>query len=572
MITATLVSPTVGAAVKLRRLSRLNRWTIGAVLAAILVFIPIGSVLLLSLGDSGDVWPHLIGTALPEYVGTTLWLLLGVGVSVFLTGVTTAWLVTMCRFPGRRIFEWLLLFPLAIPAYVMAYAYTDLLEYAGPVQSSLRALFGWQSARDYFFPPVRSLGGAIMFMGLVLYPYVYLLARSAFLEQSVSVLEVSRVLGKGPWQTFKTVSFPAARPAIVVGVSLALMETLNDYGTVDFFAVYTLTAGLIDVWLGMGSLAGGAQIASSMLVFVILLIVLERMSRRHQKVYQQASSRFKTLPTYSLKGWRSALAFGLCALPVIAGFVVPVLVLGQLSIVYFDRSWTPEFKSYALNSLTLSAGAALVALLVALFIAYARRLREGRVLRVATRAASLGYAVPGAVLAVGILIPFATFDNALDAFMRNWFGVSSGLLLSGTVVAVTFAYVVRFLAVAVGQVESSLEKISPSVDMAARTLGFRAGQTLIRYHLPLIRGGLLTAVMVVFVDCMKELPATLLLRPFNFETLATYVYRFASDEMLGEAALGSLTIVAVGLLPVAFLSRMISRSRQLYPSPSTGDA
>ncbi|MEK9784830.1 MAG: iron ABC transporter permease [Gammaproteobacteria bacterium] len=572
MIMATLVSPTVGAAVKLRRLNRLNRWTVGAVFAALLVFIPIGSVLFLSLGDSGDVWPHLIGTALPEYVGTTLLLLLGVGVSVFLTGVTTAWLVTMCRFPGRRIFEWLLLFPLAIPAYVMAYAYTDLLEYAGPVQSSLRALFGWQSARDYFFPPVRSLGGAIMFMGLVLYPYVYLLARSAFLEQSVSVLEVSRVLGKGPWQTFKTVSFPAARPAIVVGVSLALMETLNDYGTVDFFAVYTLTAGLIDVWLGMGSLAGGAQIASSMLVFVILLIFLERMSRRHQKVYQQASSRFKTLPTYSLKGWPSALAFGLCALPVIAGFVVPVLVLGQLSIVYFDRSWTPEFKSYALNSLTLSAGAALVTLLVALFIAYARRLRGGRVLRVATRAASLGYAVPGAVLAVGILIPFAIFDNALDALMRDWFGVSSGLLLSGTVAAVTFAYVVRFLAVAVGQVESSLEKISPSVDMAARTLGFRAGQTLIRYHLPLIRAGLLTAVMVVFVDCMKELPATLLLRPFNFETLATYVYRFASDEMLGEAALGSLTIVAVGLLPVAFLSRMISRSRQLYPSPSTGDA
>ncbi|MEK9941556.1 MAG: ABC transporter permease subunit, partial [Gammaproteobacteria bacterium] len=322
---ATLVSPTVGAAVKLRRLNRLNRWTVGAVFAAILVFIPIGSVLFLSLGDSGDVWPHLIGTALPEYVGTTLLLLLGVGVSVFLTGVTTAWLVTMCRFPGRRTFEWLLLFPLAIPAYVMAYAYTDLLEYAGPVQSSLRALFGWQSAREYFFPPVRSLGGAIMFMVLVLYPYVYLLARSAFLEQSVSVLEVSRVLGKGPWQTFKTVSFPAARPAIVVGVSLALMETLNDYGTVDFFAVYTLTAGLIDVWLGRGSLAGGAQIATSMLVFVILLIVLERMSRRHQKVYQQASSRFKTLPTYSLKGWRSALALGLCALPVIAGFVVPVL-------------------------------------------------------------------------------------------------------------------------------------------------------------------------------------------------------------------------------------------------------
>lgn len=561
----------VDPSLKLQRITRLNRWTIGAVLAAILVFLPIGAVVFLSFGDSGDIWPHLLRTALPEYVGTTLWLLLGVGLSVFLTGVTTAWLVTMCRFPGRRVFEWLLLLPLAIPAYVMAYAYTDLLEYAGPVQTALRALFGWQSARDYFFPPVRSLGGAIMFMGLVLYPYVYLLARSAFLEQSVNVLEVSRVLGKGPWQTFRSISFPAARPAIVVGVSLALMETLNDYGTVDFFAVYTMTAGLIDVWLGMGSLTGGAQIATSMLVFVILLIALERISRRHQRVYQQASSRFRALPAYPLSGWRSAVAIGLCALPVVAGFIVPISVLGHLSVVYFDRSWTSEFKMYAFNSLALSAGAALITLMAALFIVYARRLKGGRVLGVATRIASLGYAVPGAVLAVGILIPFAAFDNALDAFLRKTLGVSTGLLLSGTVAAVMFAYMVRFLAVAVGQVDSSLEKVSPSMDMAARTLGFRAGATLVRYHLPLIKGGLFTAAMVVFVDCMKELPATLLLRPFNFETLATYVYRFASDEMLGEAALGSLTIVAVGLLPVLFLSRMISRSRQLNAVSSVGD-
>ena len=548
--------------------TRVSGWMLGSLLLALLALMPVGAVVFFAIDSSGDIWGHLVRTSLFGYVSNTFWLLLGVGVSVFLTGVSTAWLVTMCRFPGRRVFEWLLLFPLAIPAYVIAYAYTDFLEYAGPVQGLLRTLFGWQSAREYFFPEIRSLGGAMVFMGLVLYPYVYLLARSAFLEQSVNVLEVSRVLGRGPWRTFSTVSLPAARPAIVVGVSLALMETLNDYGTVDFFAVYTMTAGLVDVWLGMGSLAGGAQIATTMLVFVILLITLERISRRHQKVYQQPSSRFRPLPAYTLSGPRAGLAVTICALPVLAGFVIPVLVLGRLAIVYFEESWTPAFRTYAFNSFALSASAALLALLVALFIAYSRRLHGGRVLALATRIASLGYAVPGAVLAVGILVPFAAFDNALDALLREYVGVSSGLLLSGTVAAILFAYIVRFLAVALGQVETSLEKVSPSMDMAARTLGYRAGQALVRYHLPLIRGGMLTAVMIVFVDCMKELPATLLLRPFNFETLATHVYQFASDEMLGEAALGSLTIVLVGLVPVVLLSRMISRSRLILGDPA----
>jgi iron(III) transport system permease protein len=311
----------------------------------------------------------------------------------------------------------------------------------------------------------------------------------------------------------------------------------------------------------MGSLAGGAQIATTMLVFVIALITLERISRRHQKVYQQSSTRFRALPAYHLAGWRAFAAGGLCAIPVTVGFVIPVAVLSYLAVLYFEDSWTSEFRTYALNSLTLSSIAALLALGVALFIAYSRRLGGGRLLGVAARVASLGYAMPGAVLAVGTVVPFAAFDNSVDAFLRAHLGFSSGLLLSGTVVAVLFAYVVRFLAVALGQIESSLEKVSPSMDMAARTLGYRAGQTLLRYHVPLIRGGMLTAVMIVFVDCMKELPATLLLRPFNFETLATHVYQFASDEMLGEAALGSLTIVVVGLIPVLVLSWMISRSR-----------
>ena len=546
-----------------------NSWTLASLCVAALVALPVAAVIWAALKPSGDIWSHLIATSLPGYIGTTLWLMLGVGTSVLLTGVTAAWLVTMCRFPGRRVFEWLLLLPLAFPAYVIAYAYTDLLEYSGAVQVFLRMMFEWQTPQDYWFPEVRSLGGAVTLMGVVLYPYVYLLARAAFFEQSVNVLEVTRVLGHGPWRAFFRVSLPAARPAIAIGVALALMETLNDFGTVDFFAVQTMTTALFDVWQGMGSLAGGAQIAATMLAFVVLLISIERFSRRQQKVYQNVSSRFRELPSYRLKGSSSLLAFAACLLPILIGFVIPLTVLIRLTVIYFHESWTAEFRSYALNSLSLSAAAAGITLFVALLIAYSQRLAGGRVIGIATRIASLGYAVPGAVLGVGVLIPFAYFDNSLDALMREMFGISTGLLLSGTLVAVIFAYVVRFLAVALGQVESSLAKVSPSLDMAARTLGYRAGETLLRYHVPLIRGGMLTAVMIVFVDCMKELPATLILRPFNFETLATHVYWFASDEMLGEAALGSLTIVLVGLLPVVLLSTMTARVRSTRLSSGT---
>ena len=555
-----------------RNLRLIDRWTLSSVLLAALVALPVLTVIGLALGSTGDIWQHLLSTSLPRYIRNTLYLMLGVGVAVCVLGISTAWLVTMCRFPGRRVFEWLLLLPLAMPAYVIAYAYTDFLEYAGVVQEVLRAFFGWQNARDYWFPEVRSLGGAIIFMGFVLYPYVYLLTRAAFLEQSVSMIEASRVLGRGPWHTFFSVSLPSVRPAIAVGLALALMETLNDFGTVDYFAVETLTVGIFDVWLGMGNLAGGAQIAVVMMLFVIGLITLEHISRRHQRYYQPASTRLKQLPAYPLVGWQRIAATGVCFVPVLVGFVVPVLVLGELAWVYFDASWTPAFRTYVLNSCLLSVAAALLALLVAIVIAYARRLKGSRVLKLATRIASLGYALPGAVLAIGIIVPFAAFDNALDAWMRAQLGISTGLLLSGTVTAIVFAYVVRFLAIALGQVEASLEKISPSMDMAARTLGYGAGETFVRYHAPLIRGGLFTALMIVFVDCMKELPATLILRPFNFDTLATHVYEFASDEMLGEAALGSLTIVIVGLLPVLLLTRMIAKSRNGGPDQPTRSA
>ena len=528
---------------------------------ALVVAVPILSIPWLALFPRENIWPHLASTVLPGYVLTTLGLMLGVTFGVLTMGVTSAWLVTMCRFPGRRIFEWALLLPMAVPAYVIAYVYTDLLEYAGPVQSFLRQLFGWQNAADYWFPEIRSLAGAVAMMSLVLYPYVYLLSRAAFLEQSVGLLDASRTLGCSPWATFFRVSLPMARPSIATGVALALMETLNDVGTVDFFAVHTLTFGIYDVWLNMGNIGGAAQIAMVMLVFVMILLTIERQSRRRHKHYQ-SSGRLKALPAHRLEGARAYLAFVACLLPVAAGFIVPMVVLLSNSIRYFDESWTPEFLRYALNSVALSSAAAAAAICVALLLAYGKRLVNSRTVSSAVSFSSFGYAVPGAVLAIGVIIPLAGFDNALDALLREHFGISSGLLFSGTVFAVLFAYVVRFLAVALGSVDSSLSKVTPAMDMAARTLGHGPMDTFFKVHLPLIRGGVLIGVLVVFVDCMKELPATLILRPFNFDTLATYVYQFASDELIEQASLGALGIVLAGLIPVVVLSRVITATRQ----------
>ncbi|MEE9266112.1 MAG: iron ABC transporter permease [Gammaproteobacteria bacterium] len=539
----------------------INPWTAATLVVALVVALPILGIPWLALFPRENIWPHLVSTVLPGYVLTTLALMLGVTFGVLTMGVTSAWLVTMCRFPGRRIFEWAMLLPMAVPAYVVAYVYTDLLEYAGPVQIGLRHLFGWQSATDYWFPEIRSLGGAIAMMSMVLYPYVYLLSRAAFLEQSVGLLDASRTLGCGPWATFFRVSLPMARPSIATGAALALMETLNDVGTVDFFAVQTLTLGIYDVWLNMGNIGGAAQIAMVMLVFVIVLLTVERQSRRRHKHYQ-ISGRLKELPAHRLVGARGGLAFVACLLPVAAGFIIPASMLVTNSLRYFDESWTPELLQYALNSLTLSFGAALAAVCIALLLAYGRRLVGGKVVGAAVSFASVGYAVPGAVLAIGVIIPLAGADNALDAFMREHFGISTGLVFSGTVFAILFAYVVRFLAIALGSIDSSLAKVTPAMDMAARTLGHGPMATFFKVHLPLIRGGVLIGVLVVFVDCMKELPATLILRPFNFDTLATYVYQFASDELIEQASLGALGIVVAGLIPVVVLSRVITATRQ----------
>lgn len=541
------------------RTEQYSGWLLSALLVALLVCLPIASVFWLALFPSENIWQHLADTVLPHYITTTLLLMAGVGALSVIIGVGTAWLVTMCRFPGRRIFEWALLLPFAVPAYVIAYVYTDLLEYAGPVQMMLRELFGWSSARDYWFPDIRTLEGAILMLSLVLYPYIYMLSRAAFLEQSANIQAASRTLGCTPWQSFYRVSIPMARPGIAVGLSLVSMETINDFGTVDYFAVKSLSAGIYDTWLNMGNLGGAAQIASMLLIFVVVLISLERIGRSQQRHFSGAD-RYRELNTYSLVGWRAAAATTLCGLPFVAGFVIPISVLTHYAFRHFEESWTHEFLTIAGNSFVLSAIAALLCCAIGLLLAYSKRLHSNKLLRTAVRSAGLGYALPGAVLAIGVIIPFAAFDNSLDTFMRDQFGISTGLLLSGTAFAIIFAYVVRFVTVATGSIESSLAKVTPTMDMAARSLGLNSLQTLRQVHLPLIRGGLLTGALVVFVDCMKELPATLILRPFNFDTLATQVYQFASDEMIEQSALSALLIVLVGLIPVIVLSRSISAS------------
>jgi iron(III) transport system permease protein len=557
---ATSAEPGLAQPLLAKRTSQ--KWLISAALTTAIVALPVLSVIFLAFFPEENIWPHLIETTLPRYLITTLQLMAGVGALTLVIGLASAWAVTMCEFPGRKFFEWAMLLPFAVPAYVIAYVYTSLLDYAGPVQKALRAWFGWEDASDYWFPEIRSLEGATLMLGLVLYPYVYLLARAAFLEQSPSLFSVSRSLGHSALSTFFKVVLPIARPAVAVGLSLVLMETLNDFGTVDFFAVQTLTAGLFDTWMNLGNLGGAAQIATTMLVFVVILVTLERYSRRRQQQYAARDNR-EPIHRFTMSLPRQLICVAVCALPVLFGFLIPGATLGYYAWEYFGESWNSDFIRNTFNSLFLSGTAALTTLLIGVTLAYSRRLHNTRGMQVLMRLSSLGYAMPGAVLAVGVIVPLAGFDNWLDSLMREFFGIRTGLLLSGSAFALVFAYTVRFLAVSAGSVESALQKITPSMDMASRSLGHSPGNTLVKVHLPMLRGTLLTAALVVFVDCMKELPATLILRPFNFDTLATYVYQFASDERLYHSALPALIIVLAGIIPIILMSRSISNTRSI---------
>lgn len=530
-----------------------------SVLIALLFSIPVLTVGRALLLPTDGIWGQFLALTLPRYLANTIGLLVGVGAGVLVLGVGCAWLVTMCHFPGRGWCAWLLLLPMAVPAYILAYTYADLLQYAGPVQSTLRSWFGWGRG-EYWFPEIRSLGGAIVIMTFVLYPYVYLLARAAFLEQSQCVLDVSRTLGHGPWACFWRVALPLARPSIMAGVALAGMEALADFGTVKHFEVDTFTTGIYLTWFNLGSPLGAAKLAAILLSFVLTTLAVERWSRRGRR-FHHATPRYRRLAAYRPRGPQAAAALVACLLPPVIGFFIPGAALLYLSLTVGDPLFGPAFARLAGQSLGLAALAGMLAVLLATVIAYGARLTPSPLLRGAAAVATLGYAVPGSVIAVGVLLPFGWFDNALDALARASLGRSTGLLLSGTLVALVFAYLVRFLALAAYTVEAGLSRISPSMDGAARTLGHGPAATLGRVHAPLLRGSLLTAGLLVFVDTLKELPATLIVRPFNFDTLAIRVYQLASDERLAQASTAALAIVAVGLIPVALLSLAIARAR-----------
>ncbi|MDR5016095.1 iron ABC transporter permease [Aeromonas veronii] len=531
-------------------------WMTGSWAIALLLGLPVIALLFSAFSAEGELFRHLADTVLLDYLANTLGLVVGVVLLSLLFGVPTAWLVAMCQVPGRRALQWALMLPMAMPSYIVAYVYTDLLDYSGPLQAGLRTLFGWNSPADYWFPAIRSLGGAAWVLALVLFPYVYLLTRASFLEQSVSLIHSSRLLGCTPWQSFRRLSLPLARPAIMVAVSLVAMETLADFATVHFFAINTLTTAVYDTWLGYGSLATAAKLSCLMLLAVVLLIALERRSRSRQQVFQKSMGHEQPL-RYPLKGMSRWLAGLWCWGLVLAGFALPFIILLDYGVRYFELSWTPEFVRFAGNSLAISALTALLAMGIALLLGFFRRLDGGIKSLLPLRIAAMGYAMPGTVLAIGVLVPLTALDFAIND-LAEWLGRQGpGLLLTGTITAIVFGYLVRFVAIAIGSVESSMGKISPSLDMAARSLGQGDGGMLRRVHLPLVRRGLFAGAMLVFIESMKELPAALLLRPFNFDTLATHVYQFVSDEMLERGALGAIVIVLVGLLPLIWVNRTL---------------
>jgi iron(III) transport system permease protein len=534
-------------------MTRAPAWLAGCLALALPLVLPFAVVAGSAFAPAGEAWAHLAATVLPDYVRTTFVLLVGVAAGVVVVGVGTAWCVTAFDFPGRRVLEWALLLPLAVPAYVVAYAYTDWLQYSGPVQGMLRELTGW-GRHDYWFPDIRSLGGAAVVFVAVLYPYVYMITRVAFLEQSRSVSEAGRTLGLTPMACFTRITLPMARPAIAAGTALALMETLADFGTVSYFGVQTFTTGIFRAWLSMGEPLSAARLSMMLLGFVAVIVLAERFARGRARFH--AGSQRRPRPVRRrLHGPRAVLAVATCVVPLAGGFIVPLALLLNLTFGSPDPQFGTRFLRLAVNSATLATVTAGCAVAIALVLAYGARVTRSRAAGAVNRLAGLGYAMPGAVIAIGVLIPVARLDHAIaDA------GIATGLILTGSIAMLVYAYLVRFLGVALNTVEAGLAQVTPHMEDAARSLGMGATETLARVHAPILRSSLVTAGLLVFVDVMKELPATFVMRPFDFDTLAVQAYNLASDERLAEASTASLAIVVVGLLPVIVAARRLVRA------------
>ncbi len=549
---------------------RAHLWRVGGLVAAGIVALPVFTVLGSLLFPSGETWAHLRATVLPDYLANTALLMLGVGVLAGVIGVGTAWVVATKEFPGRRWLTWALALPLAAPAYVIAYVYTDLLEYAGPVQSALREVTGWQ-AGDYSFPPVRSLGGATVMLALVLYPYVYLLARTAFTTQAAAMFEAARVLGASPRRAFYSIALPAARPAIAGGLALVLMETVADYGVVDYFGVATFTTGIFRTWFALGDRDAAMQLAGLLFLLVAVLVVAEHYGRRGR--FDNPVSRNAPPPRETLKGHRALFAVALCLAPVVLGFAVPFAALAHYAFTVGDPLLGRSFADFVQASFGVAGVTAVLAAGLALWLVSAQRASSGPVTRFSVRMATLGYALPGAMLAVGLLVPLTAFDKSVAGYLARNFDMQVGLLLTGTAAALVFAYLARFLTVAYNSCHAGMERVHQNLDAVARSLGATPGRVLREIHTPLMRGAVATALLLVFIDVLKELPATLILRPFNFETLATRVYRLASDERLAEASTAALAIVAMGTLPALLLVRGTAEPRPVgaaHAAPVSG--
>lgn len=542
----------VASQTRFNRRPRVDGWPVAAAVVALLVATPLLVVISSLAAPRFDIWRHLWETQLTELIWNTVRLMLGVGAGVFALGTGLAWLVTRYRFPGRAMFEWLLILPLAMPSYVIGFVFLAIFDYTGPVQSWARSAFG----SSLWFPEIRSYGGVTLVMSLVLYPYVYTLARAAFLEQAAGTIEAARSLGASPAAVFWRVAFPLARPSIIAGMSFALMEALADFGTVAIFGYSTFTVSIYRVWFGMFDRPAATQIASLLMLFTLALFLLERTGRGRARFFQPHGTVRPFMPR-PLRGWKAVAACSIATLVVGVAFVLPVVQL----ILWARGQWglDARYPEFLFNTLKLGVITALLATIAAVVVAYGLRLSRGRAVAACAAVASMGYALPGSVIAVGVLAPLALLDHTLDAFLQDWFGVSTGLLLTGSMAGLVFAYLARFLTVSLQTVEASLVKITPNMDMAGRSLGAGAARVLWRIHLPLMRRGLSAALILVFVDVMKEMPATLLLRPFGYDTLAVRIWQFTSESLWDAAALPALTIVAAGVLPVLVLVRSSAR-------------
>ena len=532
-----------------------NGWSFGTLLFALILIGPFGALCFTAVGDSEGLWLHLIKTVFPRYVANTFWLMFGVSIISLIFGISTGWVIARRKFPGVRILEWALLLPATVPAYIIAYTYTDLFEFAGPIQGYLREFFGWTSAKDYWFPEIRSIGGAILVMASVLYPYIYIMARTAFRLTPASYLEVAELNNRN---SLLSVDLPLARPAIIAGLALVLMEVLSDFGTVEYFAVETLTLGIFNIWLGMNNLVAAAQIAVLAFVFILTLLIIEKSARKRQR-FTDASRSGSPLPEKSVKSSKAFLYIFICLLPIILGFVIPVSVL--LNFIFQGLSITnvEMLKLATLNSLSVALGASIIVVFLATIMVLVNHYQKHPLINGLTKVSVMGYAFPGAILAIGVVMFAGATDKTFQLICEEIFGFSSNGFLIGSVWLLIFAFVVRFQAIGHGALISGVERLSPNIMSASLVLGRSFSKSMALLAPPLLRKSMLAGGILVFVDVMKELPMTLLLRPFNYETLSTYVYQFAKDEMLEESALAALTIVLVGLIPVILMNALQRR-------------